>query len=98
MTARETTGPRPDEAEDLLDDLLEQIGARLRRGEPVDVESHAARYPEHADRIRRVAAGVRAMVDLGLSTPDDPPGAPAEDRSPELGVLGDFRILREVGR
>ena len=81
-------------------ELVEQFLRRIQAGESVDPSEFAAQYPEHAEASAPVAP--RAPDD-GRAEPIGRPGpirsAAAEDPSaPGLGVLGDFRIIREVGR
>jgi eukaryotic-like serine/threonine-protein kinase len=87
--------------ENLLDDVLEDVANRLQAGEPVDCAAILAKYPEHADSLRRLLPAVEVMAEFGVSASrlaarGVPPGlGPLETM---LGVLGDFRILREIGR
>jgi serine/threonine protein kinase/Tfp pilus assembly protein PilF len=77
------TGTNPD-----LDDLLEQLGNRLQAGERLDLEAVVMEYPRHADDLRRYFPALRILT--GLKHTSQEPAA--------LGELGDFRILREVGK
>jgi WD40 repeat protein len=63
---------------------------QLQRGECPDIEAFARRYPQHASLIRQ------ALASLQLVGPSatEPPAV----ELPSTGCLGDFRILREVGR
>jgi hypothetical protein len=77
-----------------------RIGFRRASGW-VDQEAILARYPEQAESLRRLLPAMELMADLGTSAGGrmargthavfGPLGA-------GLGLLGDFRILREVGR
>ncbi len=58
---------------------------RLEQGEEPDPEEYAARHPHAASEIRRALRSLRLI----------PPATPA---SFAASVLGDFRIIREVGR
>jgi serine/threonine-protein kinase len=90
----------PHGTDSVLDDLIEALTARLQAGEPVDADEIARRYPQHAERLRRLLPALVMLDDLGQSSPRDVCGiqaAPAEPGT-TAGVLGDFRILREVGR
>lgn len=82
--------------ERLADEFLE----RLRRGEQPTIDDYAARHPQWASEIRQLFPVIEGMERLkqrqgagrlasGL-TPD--PAAPPVER------LGDYRILRELGR
>ncbi len=89
--------------EAVLDNVLEELANRLQAGEPVDYDAIVAHYPEHADSLRRLLPTMELMAQLGTSAGR---GAPARSRllgiveEPEagLGLLGDFRIVKEVGR
>ena len=73
--------------------VLDGYLAAVEAGEAVDPEELVAAHPEIADRLRsclavlRVAGRVEGSVDLGVAVD------PAEDTR-----LGDFRILRMIGR
>ncbi len=92
----ECLGIVSDGADSVLDDLIETLTGRLQAGEPVDLEEVARRHPEHAERLRRLLPALMMMADLGDSSPRELQGIDASGPGP--GVLGDFRILREVGR
>jgi serine/threonine protein kinase len=90
--------------ESQLVELVEEITARLQAGDVCDVEDYAARFPEYADRLRDWMTVMAAMADLGhsLAVGAASRAAPVESQSPldgpTPGILGDFRILRELGR
>jgi tetratricopeptide (TPR) repeat protein/serine/threonine protein kinase len=89
VSARESTS-----LESLLADLADEFRARLKRGEQPDVEEYAARYPEHAAVLREVLAAL-LLLDRSLAPGAAAPGA----REPApADCLGDFRLLREIGR
>jgi len=73
--------------------LFDEITQRLQRGEDVDIEEYAARHPEHAEKLRQMLPTIAALADLGLTDPIFPQAA-----APRLGTLGDFQLLREIGR
>jgi tetratricopeptide (TPR) repeat protein len=83
-----------------LENLLEEFAARLEAGEAVDVAAFAAAHPEHAEQLRRVLPTMLVLADLGRSASAGGAAPPAAGAGPEPapGVLGDFRIIREVGR
>jgi WD40 repeat protein/serine/threonine protein kinase len=83
-----------------LADLLEEFADRLEAGEAPDVEAFAAAHPEQAEQLRRVLPTMLVLADLGRSASAGgaaPPSA-GGGSEPTPGVLGDFRIVREVGR
>jgi serine/threonine protein kinase len=87
-------------ADALLADLFEEIANKLQAGEPVDLEAYVQKYPEHGEQLRRLLPAMHMLADLGRSAAQGEAAVtlrtPAADL--ERGVLGDFRIVREVGR
>jgi serine/threonine protein kinase/Tfp pilus assembly protein PilF len=79
-----------------LADLVEELTAKLQEGEPVDVDAYLAEHPEHAEQLRQLVPALRVLADVSRSGGISGPLG-SEDRGP-TGQLGDFRILREVGR
>lgn len=82
-------------------ELAEQFLERQRRGEKPSVEEYAAAHPELAGQIRELFATMVMMEDLkpvshDLTNAESSPAQFMRNRMPER--LGDFRILREVGR
>ena len=85
----------------ILDDVVNQITEKLQTGDPFDLEAYVGEYPELEDQLRKLLPGIQMLADLGHSPPDTPSskdpdtGASSE---PVRGTLGDYRIIREVGR
>jgi serine/threonine-protein kinase len=79
---------------------VEELAGRLQAGEPVDPESCARAHPEWAERLRRLIPAIAVMADLGRSAAAGSDGGPIPSAGlgPGLGELGDFRLLREIGR
>src|SRR4051812_7111941 len=90
-----SSGSRGDRnpVEALADDFLR----RQRRGERPTLEEYCRRYPELADDIRDLSPVLIRMEDLRSDGPGGATGA-AVPSAARLARLGDFRILREVGR
>ena len=81
----------------LLTRLADEFAARYRAGERPALQEYVDRYPELADDIRELFP---AMVEIEQVKDDHQEAteqavAPA---SPALQQLGDFRIIREVGK
>jgi eukaryotic-like serine/threonine-protein kinase len=75
--------------------LVEEWTTRLQSGEAGDEDAFLAQHPAHADELRLLLPALRAMAELGRSGVSIEVGsAPVE----ALGTLGDFRLIREVGR
>ena len=72
--------------------------ARFRAGERPSIEEYATRYPELADQIRELLPAL-VMVEQDLTIERDTGRRDAHLTAPgQLSQLGDYRILREVGR
>ncbi|HKB35004.1 MAG TPA: protein kinase [Gemmataceae bacterium] len=85
----------------VLAELIDRLTARVQAGEEVDWEQEAREHPEHAEALRSLGPALAALDDLsrsGEAGPSDGAAPPAAENVPAEGVLGDFRILREVGR
>jgi len=83
----------------LLAEVIEEFTNRLQAGESVDVESYIQKHPEHAERLRQLLPALALLDDLGRSVSMVAGKAMSESREGALsGVLGDFRIIREVGK
>jgi serine/threonine protein kinase/WD40 repeat protein/tetratricopeptide (TPR) repeat protein len=85
---------------DVVGTLAEAFLARYRRGERPSLTEYTEKYPELAEQIRELFPALIVMEELG-SVEGPRPGtsggtAPHERKVPEQ--LGDYRILREVGR
>jgi WD40 repeat protein/serine/threonine protein kinase len=80
----------------LLTRLADEFAERYRRGERPSLGEYADRYPELADDIRELFP---ALVDMEQAK-EDLGEAETATESPlsRLRQLGDFRILREIGR
>src|SRR5256714_6603086 len=76
---------------EVADDFLE----RQRRGERPDVEQYAARHPHAAEVLRKVLASLQLV---GLSADGGPVQGDAAEGELVARTLGDFRLLRELGR
>jgi serine/threonine protein kinase len=80
-------------------ELVEELTAKLQDGTPFDVEAYLADHPEHAERLRALLPALRMLAAVSESGPDGSALPPAGESAGEPpGTLGDFRILREVGR
>ena len=91
----------PSNERDPFEKVAESFLVRYRAGERPSINDYAARYPELAEQIRKCLPAL-VMVEEGLTIDRDPDPKPAlspSDRRPgKLRQLGDYRILREIGR
>ncbi|HOW18275.1 MAG TPA: serine/threonine-protein kinase, partial [Phycisphaerae bacterium] len=82
--------------ESLLGQAADEFTRRCASGEQPDIEEYAARYPQIAAVIREVFPALQVMPAPAVT------GAELEDLSAAgqsvAGILGDYRLIREVGR
>lgn len=79
-----------------VDELAERFAERIRAGQRPSVEQFAAEYPEHAAMIRLMFPGIEMVERLRARDESRRLGSPRQPAVPE--TLGDFRLLREIGR
>jgi serine/threonine protein kinase len=82
-------------AELLLSEAANEFLERLGRGERPDVEEYADRHPALAAVLRQVLPALEAWR---LPGEDPSPAGRHSDPAGLTGCLGDYRILRELGR
>ena len=80
--------------DELIGKLAEEHLQRLRDGEKPDIEEYAQRHPGVADAIRQILPALEVM---GQAPTTNGSGESA-GTGPARGVIGDYRIIREVGR
>src|SRR4051812_45041065 len=77
--------------------LAEEFLERFRRGERPALSEYTGRFPELAGQIRDLFPALVTLEDVRPAPGSDGSG-PAPAESKKLERLGDYRILREVGR
>lgn len=85
------------DAADPLDELVEEFLALKRAGKPVTLDEFVALHPQQADAIREIFPMISAMEDAKA---DRLYGLSGRIRlnAARPSRLGEFRILREIGR
>src|SRR5690348_12798308 len=83
-------------AEALMGEIVDEFLERLHRGERPEVEEYARRYTPFATILRQMLPALQLMH-LSASGHARSAESSASDIEPE-SPLGDFRIVREVGR
>jgi serine/threonine protein kinase/WD40 repeat protein len=85
---------------DPFDEVAESFVERYRRGERPSLEEYVDRYPELAQRIRELFPALVMVEQVGSLGGGHAAGTPdaASGRGQRPEVLGEYRILREVGR
>jgi eukaryotic-like serine/threonine-protein kinase len=93
---REASAHHDETVEELLGQVADEFTDRLRRGERPDIEDYARANP-------RIAAVIREVFPSLLMMPPGLPDSPASDEAARSdtsfsGTLGDYRLIREIGR
>src|SRR5437868_3643702 len=81
--------------ESMVGQVADEFLRRQRDGDRPEVEEYLTRYPQAKELLRPVLASL-VLLDVSQTAPGPPP-AELEARE-AVGTLGDFRILREIGR
>ncbi len=82
---------------DPLEVVIEEFTERHRRGENPSIEEYVDRYADIAEEIRELLDAAVAMERLKVRKERTPDGQ-VSLRGVQLERLGDFRIVREIGR
>jgi WD40 repeat protein len=86
----------PETQRNPVEELAEEFLTRYRRGERPALTEYTRRHPDLADDIRELFPALLLMEEAGAPGPDAAATAPAALAAPRR--LGDYRIVREVGR
>jgi eukaryotic-like serine/threonine-protein kinase len=92
---RDTSGLENPAVEALMGQVVDDFLERLRRGERPEIEDYVRRHPPLATVLRQMLPALE-LVQQAPGEDAVAEASPAEIR-PE-GPLGDYRILREIGR
>jgi serine/threonine protein kinase/Flp pilus assembly protein TadD len=84
----DTAAPEDGALDSLVGQVADEFLHRQQQGENPDIEEYTARYPDAAPILRNVLASLR-LIDQS---------APPAAEEVVSGTLGDFHLLREVGR
>src|SRR5260370_11600146 len=86
---------RADQAEEeRVAEVVDHFMDEVRQGARPDAENYARRHPDMAELLRQLLPALQVMQPP--SADGDPPGPLAQLSA--HASLGDFRLLREVGR
>ncbi|NQT14943.1 MAG: protein kinase, partial [Planctomycetes bacterium] len=79
--------------------LAEEYASRWRKGESPSVSEYAGKYPQFAEQIEELFPAVEMMERLRTADTANREAASRENGSADVPEqIGDFRIVREVGR
>lgn len=79
-----------------VEQLAEEFLTRVRAGEHPSLTEYATRYPHLADEIRDLFPAIATLEAARPESLGAPPASLASE--PEIDRLGDFQIIRELGR
>ncbi len=85
-------------------DLVDDLARRMRENESVDLDAFVAEHSEHADALRKLVPALELLAHLSVAEGDasvsaaGPRPTVVDASAPVEGVLGDYRIVREIGR
>lgn len=79
--------------EELVMDIVDDLLLRIENGQQPDIESYIEQHPDLSDVIRETLKTVQTLRAMNLSEP-----ANEDDDELASRVLGDFRIIAEIGR
>jgi eukaryotic-like serine/threonine-protein kinase len=80
--------------------LVDELTDRLQAGDAVELEAFLDGHPEQAEALRQLIPALERIGELKWSATRAAASPKPSGREPrlEVGVLGDFRIVREIGR
>ena len=93
---RESDTPADPSVEFLLGQAADEFTTRMEKGDRPDIEEYARRYPRIADAIRQVFPALQSLSPRRSDTGPRDTLVPAT--SGGAGTLGDYRLIREIGR
>ena len=87
-----------------FEELADEFAEEIRAGKNPSIETYVARCPEHAETIRRLFPVLQLMENNGMPAQDLSESGLLKMEMEQLKAttaprqLGDFRIIREIGR
>lgn len=76
--------------------IVRALTDRMAAGEQLDPKSILAEHPDQADALRELIPTLQAVAEAGRKPSES--SQPNEAPAPEIRALGDFKIVREIGR
>jgi serine/threonine protein kinase len=100
MSASAPSSTGSAKADPALAALFDELTNWVLAGQAIDEEELLRAHPEQADQLRELLPALRLLAEFGRSQEgeDERLTDPANDSGEALGSLGDFRLIREVGR
>lgn len=84
--------PNADSLDETFSRLIEEISDKLQSLEPVDITTYCEKHPQYADLLRQLMPSMKMLADIGDTD--------EANHHASIGgkPLGDFRLIREIGR
>lgn len=79
----------------VLAELVDRFTHEVQGGKPITVEAFANAHPKYAEQLRRLLPAVQALAEMEPASQDAAGDAVVDLKR---GRLGDYRVVREVGR
>lgn len=86
------------EDRDPVERLADEFASRLREGETPSIAEYSRRYPQYAEQIEQLFPAVAVMERYRCQEESQRRAGFRAGRSAAPEFLGDFRIVREIGR
>ncbi len=80
-------------------DLVDRLSQKLQAGISVNIDQLTRDHPEHVDRLRGLLPALEAAAEIGAAASAlsaEPPDL-AGPQGAQQRILGDYRIIREIG-
>ncbi|MBL8891232.1 MAG: tetratricopeptide repeat protein [Planctomycetaceae bacterium] len=81
-----------------FDQLVCRVSMQLEKGEVINLTELLKAHPKYAERFKKLMPTLQAMLDLRPAAAATSGSSAISIDSAIPGILGDFRILREIGR
>jgi hypothetical protein len=82
----------------LLDQIAEEFAQRIRRGERPCLQEYQQRHPDLAEEIQDLFPALVEVEQADADRPEPLSRQGTVPQAPPLHQVGDYRLLREVGR
>lgn len=80
----------------LLDRIAEEFSQAIRLGDNPSIDAYSEKYPDDSGQLRQLLTSI-AMIE-GIKQTSHHSGAAIADHQLSIEQLGDYRIVREIGR
>ena len=87
-----------DDDPELLEKIVDHFTARMRSGEHPSITEYQDRFPAHRDEIDDLLSSVAMIEQLKPNSASNTDGRPLLDKVASLKQIGNYKIVREVGR